>query len=185
MRNLGKALALYVPILRPFLCTATTFDLHSNRKNRFSFEMLRDCLSRNKRVTIGQGRKEREERERTGFNLILLPQVRLHYEYYKLISLALLLSFKDEVSQVTQVTQKRRVLRIRSSDGPYQKLGNDRMQFSISYSLFLSVFLYSLTFSSFSLTSAPSLSPLSSSLSLSVSRLLARSLLFSAVAIRG
>jgi len=39
------------------------------------------------------------EGERESFNLLLLLQVKLHYEYYKLISLALLLLFKDEVSQ--------------------------------------------------------------------------------------
>lgn len=152
MRKLGKTLARLPPILRPFLCTVTTFDLHSNRQNRFAPRL---GIDHETRVTIEQERRERE-RERISFNLLLLPQVRLHCEYYKIISLALLLSFKDEVSQVTQ---ERRVLRIRSSDGPYQKLGNDRMQLSISYSLSLLISLAAFSFSPIPALRPPSPSP--------------------------
>jgi len=42
-------------ILRPFLCTVTTFDLHFNHQNRFTLlsrRLGKDCLLWNKRVTI-------------------------------------------------------------------------------------------------------------------------------------
>lgn len=55
-----------LPIPHPPLCTVATFDLHSNRQNRFALEVLRDKLPTKKQESYNKagGESQRRGRER-------------------------------------------------------------------------------------------------------------------------